>query len=149
MRIVFGRRLAVALLVVLVAGLLFKVSYFQENLEAYLFPAVVAATVLCLSLLSLAREAFDLCIDDFQPFPIGRQWPVIVIMIGGVLLIDTLGMYSTTFLVLLLVGYWYSPEEALRRRLVQSVSMAAGFSLAMYVLFSILLNVQVPRGFLI
>lgn len=149
MKIVFGRRLAVALLVTLVAGLLFKVSYFHDNLEAYLFPAVVAGAMLCLSLLSLAREAFDLCVDDFQPFPIERQWPVILIMVGGVLLIETLGMYSTTFLVLLLVTFWYSPPDELRRRAVQSVAMAVGFSVAMYVLFSILLNVQVPRGVLI
>lgn len=149
MRIVFGRRLAVAVLVALVAGFLFKVSYFQENREAYLFPAVVAAVMLILSLLSLARDAFDLCVDDFQPFPVERQWPVIVVMLGGVMLIETLGMYTTTFLILLLVSYWYSPQGGLRRRLVQSVSMAAGFSVTMYVLFSLLLNVQVPRGFLI
>ena len=149
MRIVFGRRLVVALIVAFAAAFLFKVSYFQENSEAYLFPAVVAAGMLGLSLVSLAREAFDLCVDDFQPFPFERQWPVILVMGAGVALIELLGMYSTAFLILLFVTYWYSPQESLRSRLLQSVTMAAGFSLAMYVLFSMLLNVQMPRGWLI
>jgi hypothetical protein len=144
-----GRRLFVALFVAAIAGFLFKVSYFQENSEAYLFPAVVAGVMLCLSVISLVREAFALCVDDFQPFPFERQWPVLLMMAGGVALIEILGMYSTAFLILLLVTLWYSPQENPGRRLVQSLSMAAGFSLAMYVLFSLLLNVQVPRGWLI
>lgn len=149
MRILLGRRLFVALLVAGVAGFLFKISFFQDNREAYLFPAVVAAAMLCLSLISLAREAFDLCVDDFQPFPFERQWPVILMMAGGVGLVETLGMYSTAFLILLLVSYWYSPQEQWYRRLLQSVAMAVGFSITMYLLFSVLLNVQVPRGWLI
>jgi hypothetical protein len=149
MRIVFGRRLVIALGVACIAAFLFQVSYFQENSEAYLFPAVVAAGMLGLSLISLAREAFDLCVDDFQPFPFERQWPVILVMGVGVALIELLGMYSTAFLILLFVTYWYSPREGLRFRLLESVAMAAGFSLAMYVLFSVLLNVQMPRGWLV
>jgi len=70
-------------------------------------------------------------------------------MAAGVALIETLGMYTTAFLILLLVTFWYSPQENPRRRLLQSLTMAAGFSLTMYVLFSMLLNVQVPRGWLI
>lgn len=147
--IVFGRRLLVAALVTLVAGLIFKVSYFQDNAEAYLFPAVVAGAMLAFSLVSLAREAFNLCVDDFQPFPFGRQWPAILMMAAGVALIETLGMYATTFLVLLLVTYWYSPQEQGARRALHSLAMAVGFTLAMYGLFSLLLKVQVPRGWLI
>ena len=62
---------------------------------------------------------------------------------------DVLDVGEYQFLMLLFVTYWYSPQENLRSRLLQSVTMAGGFSLAMYVLFSMLLNVQVPRGWLI
>lgn len=149
MSIIFGRRLYVALLIALVAGLLFRVSYFQENSEAYLFPAVVAGAMLCFSLISLAREAFDLCLDDFQPFPWQRQLPVIGMMAAGVALIETLGMYTTAFLILVLISYWYSPQERAAIRWVKSLAMAVGFTLVMYGLFSLLLRVQVPRGLLI
>ncbi len=149
MRIVFGRRLLVALTVTLLAAFIFQISFFQDNREAYLFPAVVAGVMLLLSLISLARESMDLCVDDFQPFPFVRQLPVLLMMAGGVAAIETLGMYTTAFLILLLVSYWYSPQENPRRRLLSSLAMAVGFSAAMYVLFSLLLNVQVPRGWLI
>ena len=149
MSIVFGRRLYVALLVALLAGLLFRVSYFHENTEAYLFPAVVAGAMLLFSVISLARESFDLCLDDFQPFPWQRQLPVIGMMAAGVALIEVLGMYTTAFLILVVISYWYSPQESMRPRLLKSLAMAIGFTLVMYLLFSLLLRVQVPRGMLI
>ncbi len=147
--IVYSRRLFVGYMVAFVAGFIFQVSYFQDSDEAYLFPAVVASAMLVFSLISLFREAFDLCVDDYQPFPFMRQWPVILIMVLGVSLIEILGMYLTAFLILLTVTYWYSPEERGMKRMLQSLGMAAGFSVTMYVLFSVFLKVQVPRGILI
>lgn len=149
MRIAINRRLFVALLVTCVVGLIFRGSYFQENSEAYLFPSIVSMAMLGLALLSLFREAVDLCVDDFQAFPFVRQVPAIVIMVGGVASIELLGMYATSFLVLFLVSYWYSPLEDGRRRLIRSLAFSAGFIAFIYVLFSVMLNVQLPRGLLI
>jgi len=149
MMVTLGRRFFVALAVAMIAGLIFRASYFQENSEAYLFPSIIAAVMLVLSLLSLAREAFDLCVDDFQAFPFVRQLPAILMMAAGVLLVEVLGMYTSAFIVLVIVTYWYSPQEDGRRRLVSSLSFAAGFSVFMYVLFTLMLNVQLPRGILI
>ena len=149
MRITLGRRFFVALTVAMVAGLIFRASYFQENAEAYLFPSIIAVVMLALSLLSLAREAFDLCVDDFQAFPFSRQLPVIVMMVAGVWLVEILGMYTSALIVLAVVTYWYSPQEDGRRRLVSSLSFAAGFTAFMYLLFTLMLNVQLPRGILI
>ena len=143
------RRFFVALIVASVSGVIFYASYFQENKEAYLFPAVIASTMLLLSLISLAREAFDLCVDDYQPFPFTRQLPAIAMMIAAVSLVETLGMYTTSFLTLGLVAYWYSPQEDGRKRFTASLLFAGGFSLFMYLLFSLMLNVQLPRGILI
>lgn len=149
MRITLNRRLLVALLVAAIAGLMFQVSYFQENSEAYLFPSIVATAMLGLALLSLFREAVDLCVDDFQTFPFVRQVPAIVMMAGAVALVEVLGMYASAFLVLFLLSYWYSPQEDGRRRLVQSLVFSAAFAAFMYLLFSVMLNVQLPRGLVI
>lgn len=149
MRIIVGRRFFVALGIAMIAGLVFRVSFFQENSEAYLFPSIIAALMLALSLLSLAREAFDLCIDDFQAFPFSRQLPAILMMVVAVSLAEVLGMYSTAFAVLMVVTYWYSPQEDGRRRLLSSLVFSTGFTLFMYLLFTVMLNVQVPRGILI
>ena len=67
----------------------------------------------------------------------------------AVLLVEVLGMYSTALVVLIVVTYWYSPQEDGRRRLVSSLVFSAGFTLFMYLLFTVMLNVQLPRGMLI
>ena len=149
MNMALNRRFFVALLVALMAGAMFRVSYFQENAEAYLFPIIVSAVMLGMSLLSLVREAFSLCVDDFQPFPFARLVPALVMMAGGVALVETLGMYTTAFLILSVVSLWYSSQEDSRRRLFQSLVFAAGFTAFMYVLFSLMLNVQIPRGLIV
>ena len=149
MRIAIGRRFFVALAVAMIAGVIFRASYFQENAEAYLFPSIVASVMLGLSLLSLTRETFDLCVDDYQAFPFVRQLPAILMMAAAVMLVEVLGMYTTAFIVLAVVTYWYSPQEDGRRRLISSLSFAAGFSVFMYLLFTLMLNVQLPRGILI
>ena len=149
MRISINRRLFVALLVAAIAGLIFRISYFQESAEAYLFPSIVAIAMLGLALLSLFREAVDLCVDDFQAFPFVRQVPAIVMMVAGVALVEILGMYSSAFLVLFLVSYWYSPQEDGRRRLLNSLVFSVGFAGFMYLLFTVMLNVQLPRGLMI
>jgi len=149
MRITFNRRLFVAVLVVMVAGLMFRASYFQEHAEAFLFPMIVAGAILALTLVSLVREVFDLCVEDFQAFPFARQLPAILIMIAAVTFVEILGMYASAFLALAMVSIWYSPEENNQRRLVRSLLFSVGFTGFMYVLFSLMLNVQLPRGILI
>lgn len=146
MRLSMGRRLYVAMAVAAIAGWIFYVSYFQENAEAYLFPSIVATVMLVFSLISLIREVFDLCVDDYQAFPFLRQLPVIGMMVAAVLLVEILGMYSTAFVTLCAVSIWYSPVQSHRTRLIRSVLFAAGFAAFMYLLFTLMLNVQLPRG---
>ena len=149
MRLSLGRRFAVAFFIVLISVLLFSASFFQDNKEAFLFPLIVAVAMLVMSLISLFRESFDLSEDDFQPFPLIQLIPTLVIMFGGVMLVEVLGMYTTAFIVLSLVSLWYSPQENYKNRLIQSLLFAAGFSAFMYVLFTQMLNVQLPRGIFI
>jgi len=142
-------RILVALAVVSISGMLFFLSFHQENSEAFLFPAIASFSMLCLGLLSLTREALKLCEDDYKPFPLLNQLPAIIIMIIGVYAIDHIGMYESTFLVLLLVSFWYSSMEHISHRLLHSLLFATGFSVLMYLLFSFVLNVQFSKGLLI
>ncbi len=146
---VLTRRFYVALLVLLLVGYVFKVSYFQENSEAYLFPSIVAGLMLVLSVISFVREAFDLCIDDFKPIPFISQIYAVAVMILGVAVAEWLGMYITVFCVLLLISYWYSNQRIKSKRMVNSVLFSAGFIGLIYVLFSVMLNLQLPKGILI
>lgn len=143
------RRFFVALIVVLVAYLMFYVSYFQENKEAYLFPAIITTFILFFSLTSLFRETYGLCVDDFKSFPFLRLLPGIIGMAVTVYAVEHLGMYTTCTIALFLISAWYSPIENTTKRLLSSLALAVGFIIFMYLLFSVMLGVQTPRGVLI
>ena len=143
------RRFFVALTVVLIAYLMFYVSYFQENKEAFLFPAIITTAVLFFSLTSLIRETYGLCLDDIKPIAFLRLVPAIICMVAAVFTIEHLGMYSTSAIALFLISAWYSPEENTTKRLLSSLLLSAGFTFFMYLLFSLMLGVQAPRGILI
>jgi hypothetical protein len=144
--IVNDRRFLLALLVTAVCGLMFKVSYFQQNQAAYLFPIIISSLTLAFSITSLIREYFDLCVDDFKAFPFFEQVPGIVITIVGVSLIELIGMYSSSFLVLVAITTFYSTEGSLVNRFIKSAVFSFLFLLVMYLIFNVLLNVQLPRG---
>lgn len=148
MRSILTRRVMVASFVFLLSLVIFSAGYFQENKEAYLFPIIVAIVMLICSFISLMREFFDLCLEDYQGFPFVRQLPALAFMIAGVWLLEILGMFTTTFLILLSVSYWYSPLENNRKRLIRSLIFSGGFCIVMYLLFAVSLNVQLPRGLL-
>lgn len=149
MNTVFIRRVVVAVLVTVIAWMMFQVSYFQENQEAYLFPSIITLVVLIFSITSLVREGFDLCIDDIKPIPFLRLLPALICMIGAVFTVEHLGMYTTSFITLILLTVWYSPEENWMKRLISSLVLSVGFIIFMYLLFSVVLGVQMPRGLLI
>ena len=144
--IVNDRRFLVALLVAAICGLMFKVSYFQQNQAAYLFPIIVSGLTLALSITSLIREYFDLCVDDFKAFPFFEQLPGIVITIVGVSLIELIGMYSSSFFLLVAITTFYSSKGVVADRFIKSVVFSFLFLLVMYLIFNVLLNVQLPRG---
>ena len=144
--IVNDRRFLVALLVTAVCGLMFKVSYFQQNQAAYLFPIIISSLTLAFSITSLIREYFDLCVDDFKAFPFFEQVPGIVITIVGVSLIELIGMYSSSFLLLVGITTFYSTKGSLVNRFIKSAVFSFLFLLVMYLIFNVLLNVQLPRG---
>ena len=144
-----SRRGIVALSVLGIALFLFYVSVFQDNREAYLFPGIVAGAVLILCAVSLAREVFALSADDFRPFPFKREVFSLLVMAAAALSAETVGMYTSCFFALFAVSAWYSPTAARARKYTNSVLFSAGFIGFMYLLFSVMLNVQSPKGLLI
>ena len=144
-----ARRTLVAAMVFILSLAIFWAGYSQENSEAYLFPIIIGLSMAVFSFVSLVREAFALCIEDFQEFPFRRQLPVILLMIAGISAIEWMGMYSTSFLLLLVVSYWYSAVEDNKSRFIRSLIFSGGFCVAMYLLFTVMLNVQLPRGWLL
>lgn len=144
-----SRRFLVALIVVLVAYALFSAGYYQEGTENYLFPSIIGVFILILSLTSLFRETYGLCVDDFKAFPLLRLLPALIIMFLSVFVVELLGMYFTAAVLLFLMSITYSPVGSVSKRVRNSVIFSLGFTAFMYVLFNLVLSVQTPRGIFI
>lgn len=142
------RRTFIALATLTAALLLFYVSYFQDNREVYLFPGIVAGAVLGLCAVSFVREVFDMCADDFKPFPFKREIFSLLVMAAAALSAEAVGMYTCCFLALLAISLWYSPQKSRAKKLRDSLLFSTGFIGFMYLLFSVVLNAQLPKGIL-
>lgn len=143
------RRSLIALMITAVSAAIFWAGYGQPDPKAYLFPIIVGALMLLFALLSLVRETIGIGADDFQSFPWAKQLPALVVTAAGILLIEIVGMYATSAAMLFIVTYWYSSIEETKKRLIHSAAFSVGFCFIMYLLFSVMLNVQLPRGFAI
>ena len=103
---------------------------------------------LLLSLALLVREVIGVGDDDIQSFPFTKQLPVLLVTGGGILLLEFIGMYVTACLMMLVITFGYSGITDLKKRSIHSLLFAVGFSAVMYLLFTVMLNVQLPRGLL-
>lgn len=146
---IVSRRSLVALVVAGISAAVFWAGYGQPNQEAYLFPIIIGGIMLLAALVLLVREVFAFGNDDFKRFNFARQLPALVIATVGILTIETVGMYSTMFVVLFAITYWYSEDRSINRKLMHSLLFSIGFSVVIYLLFSVMLNVQLPRGFIL
>ena len=136
-----------AIIVFLFSGLLLWLCTGHEDPEVYLFPFIVSAVLFALSVLALSRELLGLSgTTDIQSIPILRLIPIFVIIVAYVMAVEYFGMYSSSLVALFLIAVVYHPAENIISRLSSSALISAGFIGAMYVLFTVLLKLQAPRG---
>lgn len=125
-------------------------SFTQEPAAAYLFPRIISAFMLVMSLWSLARAAFGL-----SRVGTGLSKEVALNLTPGLILmgvyvfwaLKTLGFYTASAAAFLLLFTIYDPTPltSIRGWAIRIV-ITAGFMAVMYGLFTVLLQVQVPRG---
>lgn len=141
--------------VVAIASLLLSIGLViwssPEGIQGYTFPRMVAWSMVVLSV-GLAAMAFKpgrmLMVADIESVPIRVIWPMLLILLGLAFLAPRLGFLSTSFLVFVVTGLVYSPERVNARRMALVLFVASCFTLSLYLLFVLLLNVQLPRAWL-
>ena len=143
------KALTVSSLVIVLAATLFSLSYFQDSAEAYLFPRIIAFTMLLLSLVSGLKTLLARQPEAFGAIDIRRLLPAFAAILLAVAVLETVGMYTTTATLLLVLSLGYSSSNSLKTKLISSTLLTLLFMAFMYVLFSVLLNVQTPRGWFI
>lgn len=118
--------------------------------EAYLFPRIIA---LAIGALGLAITATSVLQRAPELPGASAAWlktlPVFAVFLAYRWTMETLGFYVSAFAAFLVIVWIYAPEPFSARAAAVRVAISAAFILAIYALFSLLLNVQAPRGILL
>lgn len=123
------------------------VASFSADGEAYLFPRLVSATMLALCVAMLARSLGR----PPAAMPAGtarRVAPGFAIVAGYAAVAETAGFYLASVAAFFLVVAVYGTPRWGARAVAIRVAVTAAFILAMHLVFSRLLKVQIPGGFL-
>ena len=82
-----------------------------------------------------------------------RTWlkvlPALAVFVVYRLTMESIGFYVSAFAAFLIIVWIYAPEPVSARVAAKRVAISAAFIAAIFVLFSVLLNVQTPRGMLL
>ena len=118
--------------------------------EAYLFPRIIA---LVIGALGLAITAGSVLQRAPQLPDASAAWlkilPVLAVFLAYSWTMEALGFYVSAFAAFLVIVWIYAPEPFSARVAAVRVAISAAFIAAIYALFSVLLNVQTPRGILL
>ena len=142
----------IAIASVAIAAFLAYVSFGHDNAEAYLFPQIVGSCLLGLCALLVAQEVFgnsDPAVKSVQLTSLLKLLPMLVLLAGYVYCIEWLGMYSSSAIALFLIAFIYHSADSIIKRFTSSLMVAILFTGFIFVIFSVLLKVQAPRGLFI
>jgi hypothetical protein len=137
-------------IVTALAAVVTWISFTQEPAAAYLFPRLISVFMLIMAVWSLARAVLGI-----SRVGTGLTAEVALNLAPGVALIliyvfwaaKTLGFYTASTIAFLLLFTIYDPTPITSLRgWAKRIVITAAFMAVMYALFTLLLQVQMPRG---
>ena len=131
-------------IVTLISVFLVYASFVLGNLEDYLFPRLISVMIALLSLMLWFEKGEADKSTNFKDL-----MPGIAIATAFILLLKILGFYLASMIVFFtLVMYYSKPIESkdFWRVLLIKLGVTIVFSLTLYALFTLLLQVRTPEG---
>ena len=131
-------------LVTLVSAFLVYASFVFGNSEDYLFPRLISSMIAALSLMLWFEKG-----DADKPTNFKDLMPGIAIATAFILLLKILGFYLASMIVFFsLVMYYSKPSESkdFWRVLLIKLGITIVFTMTLYGLFTLLLQVRTPEG---
>jgi len=128
--------------------LLYWAALGAANPQAYLFPRILALTMIVLAVAMTLAEWTPVPTADSDPehIPWATLWPALVIFVLYMVAAPRLGFYFSSALAFVAIGVVYSPAESSLRAASRCVPIALTFLAVLYAVFVMLLQVQMPRG---
>ena len=131
-------------LVTLISAFLVYASFVLGNSEDYLFPRLISAMIAVLSLMLWFEKGDADKTTNFKDL-----MPGIAIATAFILLLKILGFYLASMIVFFsLVMYYSKPSESkdFWRVLLIKLGITIVFTMTLYGLFTLLLQVRTPEG---
>ena len=125
---------------------------FSPTGSGYLFPKIVAGFMVFLALLMVALTFIpkkSIITTDGERIPWGIVLPTLLILIGFLLVAEWLGFFATSFIAFYTIVLIYTSGILNRRQYMKSAAISFVFIAVLYLIFVMLLNVQIPHGVLI
>ena len=138
--------LASVIIILLISIMLAYASFSGKQSEAYLFPKIITSVMIILSSLSLVNYFFET--KKIAEINISKLSIYLISLILFIFFGEILGFYFLTIILFLTVCYFYSEQKNFKI-IIYNILITSLFMLFIYLLFSILLKVQVPRFFLL
>ena len=127
------------------------VSFYVDDPEPFLFPRLIAVAMLVLSALAFRRALAGGNItgsgfDKATLINIAPGVALAIIYIG--FLAEWMGFYAASMLIFFLIYSIYDPAPHFDTKVLgKRILITTGFMAVMYLVFSLALKVQTPRGF--
>ncbi|MDR1489954.1 MAG: tripartite tricarboxylate transporter TctB family protein [Desulfovibrio sp.] len=141
-----------------IAGMLGIIAFFYFQLPdeaeagSSLFPGMMMFLMLGLTAVKAVTELRFPKRDSGkakEPFPLVRVLVVVLAVILYIAAIEPVGFYLSSLLFFFLVTVAVQTTPRTPRALVTRAGLAFGFVIFLYILFTLLLQVQIPKGILI
>ena len=139
--------LASVIFILFISIMLAYASFSGKQSEAYLFPKIITSVMIILSSLSLVFYFFEKT-KKTEEINISKLSIYLISLILFIFFGEILGFYFLTIILFLTVCYFYSEQKNFKI-IIYNILITSLFMLFIYLLFSILLKVQVPRFFLL
>jgi hypothetical protein len=119
--------------------------------EGYDFPKTIAVALIALTglLTVLSFKPGQPIAGGEERIPWGRIWPGLLVFTGYLLLAQRLGFFLSSFLAFFTLVMIYAPGRLGWHRVAWGGGIGLIFMGVLYLIFIVLLNVQMPRGILI
>ncbi|WNK21320.1 tripartite tricarboxylate transporter TctB family protein [Halomonas piscis] len=146
------KRHLTSLVTLLIALGLVAASYWPSE-SGYEFPQIIAIVTAAISaihlLVTIATRKAHRTESAEAVIPWAGIIPVLLILGGLLLVAERLGFFVTSFMAFSLIAVLYTPGPWSWRRVIRGCAISAIFMGALYAIFVLLLEVQVPKGALI
>ena len=152
----FGNK-SVIFVSLFIAIALFYLSFYSgtpKEVEAYLFPRTITSIMFAVTIFLFYQNLENKFLERERkapsvfPLNLSKLYPAGISILLFIFFAEDLGFYFSTTILFMFISIFYSEEKLDISNLIKSSCVCSLFMALIYILFTVLLKVQVPGFFL-